>query len=226
MRPVALVAAVAVLGSAATSVHTAPAARSAGAAVLDRTFSCSTALVGGIRQAKVGARRGSGLERGAWERPTLSSVSTSLVGAVARAIYDELAWVTAGRPAKTAGVIDITTPGYEFPVQVWGTLAVNAAQCRPSSAKVSLDRRGLVARDVGPFRDSYDCASPRIVVRIRAELTAAGSLSSYRGFLRTTVPAKRATLVTRTPTGKALAHVEVVETGKTRFLTAPSCFPD
>ena len=111
-------------------------------------------------------------------------------------------------------------------MQSWGTIGVNAAQCRPSSARVAFDRRSLEARDVGPFDDAYDCASPRVLVRVRAELGSSSSLTGFRGFLRTTAPVKRASLVVRTPAGKGLAYSELAESGKTRLFVAPNCFPD
>lgn len=226
MRRAAVVLGLALLASSAGQLQSASSADNVETAILDRTFTCSTALIGGIRQAKVRARRGSGAKAGAWSRPALAGLSTSIAGSAERAIYDQIAWVTAGLPAKTSTVVDVFAPGYEFPMQNWGTVGVNAAQCRPSSARVALDHRGLETRDVGPFDDAYDCASPRVLVRVRAELGSPSSLTSFRGFLRTTTPVRRASLVVRTSTGKALAYSEVADSGKTRLFIAPNCYPD
>jgi hypothetical protein len=51
-------------------------------------------------------------------------------------------------------------------------------------------------------------------------------LSTFRGFLRTTVPVKSAQLVVATPAGKTLSYAEVFESGKSRLFVSPGCFPD
>lgn len=226
MRRTATVLALTLLASATWHLRAAPAARTAESAVLDRTFTCSTALIGGLHQAKIHAFRGSGRKAGAWHRPAFAALSTTVAGSWERAVYDQVAWVSAGRPAKSAVVVDSYSPDYEFPMQTWGTTGVNAAQCRPASGRAGLDRRGLVARDVGPLDYPYDCASAKVLVRIRVELVSPSSLTSYRGFLRTTTPVKRATLVVRASSGKALAYSEVADSGKTRLFVASNCYPD
>ena len=226
MRRSVVVLGLALLASSAGQLQSAASADNVETAVLDRTFTCSTALIGGVRQAKVRAHRGSGANSGAWGRPALASLSTSNAGSAERAIYDQIAWVSAGRPAKGSTVVDVIAPGYEFPMQSWGTVGVNAAQCRPASARVALARKDLAARDVGPFDDAYDCASARVLVRVRAELASPSSLTSFRGFLRTTTPVSHASLVARTAAGKGLAYSEVSDSGKTRLFVAPDCYPE
>jgi hypothetical protein len=226
MRRGVVVLGLAVLVSSAWHLRVAPAAPNAESALLDRTFTCSTALIGGLYQAKIHAFRGSGKKAGAWHRPAFAALSTTVAGSSERAVYDQVAWVSAGRPAKSAVVVDSYSPDFEFPMQSWGTLAVNAAQCRPASRRAGLGHRGLVARAVSPLDYPYDCAGAKVLVRIRAELAAPSPLTSYRGFLRTTQPAKRAILAVRTASGKALAYSEVEASGKTRLFVAASCPPD
>ncbi len=63
-------------------------------------------------------------------------------------------------------------------------------------------------------------------MRVRAVLQSKAELKSYRGFLRTTVPVKSASLVVATEAGKTLSYAEVLESGKSRLFVAPTCFPD
>jgi hypothetical protein len=193
--------------------------------LLDRTFLCAPALVGGVRQIDVRAHAGSRRVGSAWDSPSFAAVSTTVSGSVFTAIADELVWVTAGRPSAHAGVIGVFA-GASFPVRTWGTLAVNNRRCR-SSSRVPTGRSGLGGGAVGPFDDQWDCAvNGRVVVRVRAVLGTQASLTSYRGFLRTTVPVKSASLVVRTQGGRALGYAEVFESGKALLFMSERCFPD
>lgn len=198
----------------------------AAASVLDRTFVCSTVLVGGVHQATASAHAGTGRHGKSWDRPAFASVSTSAAGSAELAIYDQIAWVTTGRPSSTAKVVDTVAPGFDFPVTRWGTVAVNRKQCQASKASVPVSTRGLVARDVGVFVSPYDCPSARILVRVRATFSAGASLTGYQGFLRTTAPASEASLMVRSTAGKPLAHMRVLASGKATLHTAPTCVED
>ena len=66
----------------------------------------------------------------------------------------------------------------------------------------------------------------RIVVRLRAVVESRASLKSFRGFVRTTIAVKTASLAVRTESGRALAYAEVSDSGKSLLYTAPSCSPD
>jgi hypothetical protein len=205
-----------------------PAGTSATAApsVLDRTYACAPALIGGIRQIDTRAYRRSGRQGASWDRPAFADVSTTVSGAAATAVDDELAWVTSGRPSADATVVT-TLVGFTFPMQSWGTLAFNARRCRPSSATVALGRRGLRGGPVGALDDRWDCASGRrVLVRIRAVTTAPARLATYRGFLRTTVPVQEASLAVQAESGRRLVFSQVLASGKALLFTAPTCFPD
>jgi hypothetical protein len=205
-----------------------PATTRAGAApsVLDRTYACAPALIGGVRQIDTRAYRRSGRRGASWDRPAFADVSTTVSGAAATAVDDELAWVTSGRPSADATVIT-TLPGFAFPMQSWGTLAFNARRCGPSSAKVALGRRGLRGGPVGALDDRWDCAAGRsILVRIRAVTAAPARLTTYRGFHRTTVPVQEASLAVQAATGRRLVFSQVLESGKALLFTSPTCFPD
>jgi hypothetical protein len=193
--------------------------------LLDRTFLCAPALVGGVRQIDVRAHAGSRRVGSVWDSPAFAAVSTTVSGSVFTAIADELVWVTAGRPSAHAGVIGVFA-GARFPVRTWGTLAVNNRRCRAIN-RVPTSRTGLDGGAVGPFDDKWDCAvSGRVVVRVRAVLGRRTSLRSYRGFLRTTVPVESASLIVRTPAGRPLGYAEVLESGKGLLFMSNSCFPD
>jgi hypothetical protein len=192
---------------------------------LDRTFACSPALIGGVRQIDTRAYRRSGKRGSGWDRPAFADVSTTVSGAAATAIEDELAWVTAGAPSPEATVVS-TLVGYTFPMRAWGTVAVNRKLCRPTAA-IPLGRTGLRGGAVGPFDDRWDCTTGRsVLVRVRASLAGPAKLSKYRGFLRTTVPVESASLAVQTTSGKPLVHAQLLESGKALLHTSPTCFPD
>jgi hypothetical protein len=208
-----------------TSRPTAVAAPSA-PAILDRTSACAPALLGGVRQIDTRAHRGSGRHGAAWNQPAFAGVETSISGSAATAIEDELAWVSAGRPSPGATVVS-TLVGYTFPFRSWGTVAVNAKRCRASSARVPLGRAGLRGGAAGPIDDRWDCATGRrVLVRVRAVLGSQTALRSFRGFLRTTVPVREASLAVRTQSGKPLVYAQVFQSGKSLLFTSPTCFPD
>lgn len=193
---------------------------------LDRTFVCSPALIGGIRQIDTRAYRGSGKHGSGWDRPAFADVSTSVSGAAATAIEDELAWITAGPPSPEATVVS-TRVGFTFPMRAWGTVAVNRRLCRPAPVRVALQPDGLQGGAVGTLDERWDCASgSRVLVRIRASLAGVARLSTYRGFLRTTAPVESAALAVSTSSGKPLLTARVLRSGKALLHTSPSCAPD
>jgi hypothetical protein len=207
---------------AATPENRAMPTRANPVAVVDRTYLCAPTFVGGVRQIDVRAHGGSRRSGASWDSPAFAALSTTVSGSVFTAIEDELVWVTAGRPTDHAAIV-----GVNFPVQTWGTLGVNAKRCRATKLRIPGGRAGLDGGSVGPFDDQWDCATgPRVVVRIRAVLPARAPLKSYRGFLRTTVPIKSASLSVRTQGGRPLAHAEVFESGTALLYTASGCFPD
>ncbi len=213
-------------GSAsARSKPTAIVAPSTTLAVVDRTYACSTVILGGIYE--VEARAHAGLRSGQrWAKLPYAALSSggwagTLVG-TPFARENSLAWVTAGTP--TAG----TTADYEgetFPINTGGTLGVNKELCRPSRAVVPLRRAGLRGGAVDVRGGAYDCSSPRqVLVRVRATTIANTSLS-VRGnvFLATNAVARRGEIAVRTPAGKLLAYADVNDSGKSRLFTAKGC---
>jgi hypothetical protein len=224
MRAVLVLAATAL--SALVVGATGPAADAQPSRVVDRTMACAPSLIGGVRQIDTRAYRRSGRKGASWDRPAFADVSTTVSGAAATAVDDELAWVTSGRPSADATVVT-TLVGFTFPMQSWGTLAFNARRCRQTSAKVALGRRGLRGGPVGALDDRWDCASGRrVLVRIRAVTRTPARLASYRGFLRTTVPVQEASLAVQAESGRRLVFSQVLASGKALLFTSPTCFPD
>ncbi len=202
------------------------AARPSAPGLIDRTFVCAPALIGGVRQIDTRAHRGSGRRGSGWDRPAFADISTTVSGAAATAIEDELAWIAAGPPSASSTVTS-TLVGYTFPFRVWGTVSVNGKLCRATTSRLPLARTKLQGGGVGPIDDRWDCVTGRrVVVRIRAILESKASLKSYRGFIRTTVPVKSASLAVRTEAGKPLVYAQVLESGKSLLFTSPGCFPD
>jgi hypothetical protein len=196
-------------------------------AVVDRTATCAPALIGGVHLVDTIARAGSGKRGGAWSSPALASIRTTVSGSAFTAVDDNLAWVAAGVPAAEAEVLSVGVPGVTFPLRSWGTLGVNSRLCRTIRKRIPFSRKGLSGGPVGVFDDRWDCdGGRRMIVRVRAVLSSKAKLSSYRGFLRTTVPVTSAKLAIATTAGKTLAYAEVSESGKSRLFVAPSCSPD
>ena len=201
-------------------------ARPDAAVVLDRTFVCTPSLIGGIRQIDTRAHRGSGRRGSNWDQPAFAGVETTVSGAAATAIEDELVWVSAGRPSASATVVT-TLVGYTFPFRSWGTIGVNRHRCHVSTARVPLGRRELQGGAAGPIDDRWDCESGRrVFVRVRAVLGSRATLGTFRSVLRTTVPVREAQLAARTQSGKPLVFAEVLQSGKSVLYTSPTCFPD
>ena len=194
--------------------------------IVDRTVTCVPVLVGGVRQVDTLARAGSGRRGSSWDSPAFAATKTTISGAAATAVDDNLVWVTAGAPSPEATVVS-TLVGFTFPMRSWGTVAISRRYCRTSTQRIPLTRKGLSGGAVGPFDDQWDCQpGRRVIVRIRAVVRSKTTLSSFRGFLRTTVPVKSAKLVVAAEGGKTLSYAEVSESGKSRLFVAPSCFPD
>jgi hypothetical protein len=194
--------------------------------LVDRTFSCEAAYVGGVRQIDVRAHSRSGRRGSSWRQPAFASVSTTVSGSAETVVRNELAWITSGRPSADATIAQ-TIPGFTFPFRSWGTLAFNVDRCRSSRARVGLSRAGLRGGAAGPTDDRWDCTSGRrVLVRIRAVLTAASRLTTSRGFLRTTVPVESAALAVQASSGKRLVLSQVLRSGRALQYTSPTCFPD
>jgi hypothetical protein len=209
---------------AAGSLRTAANAQSS-TPTIDRTFVCAPALRGGIPEVESRAYRRSVRSGTSWTRPAFADVSTSLSASGATSIENELAWVTAGRPSPEANVG--SWPGFTFPMRSWGTVAVNLGPCRGSTKKVALGRSGLQGGPAGVLDERWECGTGRrVLVRVRATMTAPTRLSSFRGFLRTTVPARAASLAVQSESGRRLVFAQVLESGKALLYTSPSCYPD
>ena len=215
-----------VLLGVALALGTAASAQRTPARMIDRTFVCTAAMAGGVHQFEARAHRGTGRRGSSWQRPAFAAISTSIAGSVADSLKDEIVWMIGGRPAAEA-TLDSEWTLAHFPVRGWGTLAVSRLLCRASSARVAVSSRGLAARTIGSFADRYDCQGQRrILVRIRTIAQSPTALKAVRGFLRTTVPLRRAELMVRAVSGTPLVYAQVLESGKSILYTAPSCFPD
>jgi hypothetical protein len=212
--------------AAAVATRPATSAAPAAPAILDRTFACAPAYVGGARQIDALARGGSGRRGSSWNSPAFASVVSTVSGAAATAVENNLVWVTAGAPSATATVVE-TMPGFTFPFRSWGTVAVSRGLCRPSTQRVALSKKGLQGGAVGVFDEAWDCVTGRrVLVRVRAVVESATKLASFRGYLRTTVPVKSAKLVVATPAGKTLAYAQVFSSGESLLYVAKGCFPE
>jgi hypothetical protein len=199
----------------------APAAR-----VADRTMVCAAALSGGIYEVEVRAQAGAGKRGSSWQKPAIAMLGTGESTSAAEALDPFLAWAIAGTPTREATVIPDPFPGFTYPIRAWGTLAM-ANRCRVSKTRPALSSGGLRGGRVDGLGEIYDCASPRrVLIRVRAVLSASASLGTRRGYLGTATPLTEARVVVATPSGKRLAYAEVAASGRARLFTAASCVPD
>lgn len=201
------------------------AASSATIAVVDRTYTCDTVLLGGVYE--VEARAHAGLRSGQrWSKlPYAVAASGGWAGTLLGSPFareNSLAWITAGSPTASTTA---DNEGEMFPIQTGGTIGVNSKLCRPSRAAVPLRRTGLRGGAVGVRGKAFDCPSPRrVLVRVRATTLAPASFNR-RGhvFLATNAVARRGELAVRTPAGKLLAYAAVDGSGTSRLFTAKGC---
>jgi hypothetical protein len=196
-------------------------------AVIDHTYLCATAPLGGIYEIEARGRAGT-RQAGApstWFQVPLAAVTTGGVRSSAAALDNMVAWVSAGRPSEST-VIPNPFASFSYPVRVWGTLAVNRRLCRPTSARVPFSREGLTGGAASQLGDELDCVSPRrVLVHVRA-IAGSSSLKQYRQFVRTTAPIREARLAVRAQSGKPVMYAEVFQSGKARLFTARGCAPD
>lgn len=204
---------------------TGPAEAAASVAVIDRTYACSTVILGGLYQ--IEARAHAGRRRGSqWSKLPYAVVSTggwagTLIGNP-YARENSLAWITAGTPSRDT-TADLE--GETFPVQSGGTLGVNKELCKPSRAALPLRSAGLRGGSAGGRGEAFDCDSPRqVVLRLKATvLSNAAFRERANVFLASNVVVRRAELAVRTHAGRLLGYAEVSESGQARLFIAKGC---
>jgi hypothetical protein len=191
-------------------------------AVIDRTFACTTVLLGGLFQVEVRAHAGD-RRGGQWAKLPYAGVSTGgNAGRLDTSIppVSALAWITSGSPTPQTTVDD----EYDsFSVHGGGTLGRNTELCRPATARVELSRAGLSGGAVPEETRTVDCDTPkRVLIRLRATALGSAALRERgRIFAATGTTLSRAELVVRTPSGKLLAYAAVDQSGRSQQFTAP-----
>jgi hypothetical protein len=213
MRMKALVATLTVVVAlAAGSAH----AGSDAGFVLDRTYSCSIALHGGIYQlenrAHPGARSG-----GSWSKLAYAGLRA---GVFSGGTGNLLAWISAGRPTRTTTV---DQEFWTFDVKTFGTVGISGRNCNPTNASVPLSAAGLRGGAAAALGSELKCDVPRrVLVRLRAVLTSKANLHG-RQFESVHVPVQEAKLATRTVSGKPLTYATVSQSGKATLFTVKGC---
>ena len=187
--------------------------------VLDRTYSCSIALHGGIYQLENRAHPGARAGR-SWTKLAYAGLRA---GVFSGGTGNLLAWVSAGTPTKTTTV---DQEFWTFDVRTFGTIGISGRACNPSRAGVPLTAAGLRGGAAAALGSELKCDVPRrVVVRVRAVLPARASLHGQQ-FESVHVPVREAKLAVRTPSGRALAYATVSESGKATLYTAKGCRPE
>ena len=201
------------------------AAETASLAVIDRTYTCSTSILGGIYELK--SRAHSGIRSGSgWSKLPYAVVGSGgwagPVFGLHNAAGNSLAWISAGTP-NTATTIDLDSQS--FRVVEGGTLGVNHEQCTPSQTAVPLTSVGLRGGALQREGVFIDCPVPRrLLVRFRATVQGSTALRDRaRIFLATNAPAREAKLAVRSLAGKPVAYAEVAQSGQTKLFTGKGC---
>ncbi|HJR94802.1 MAG TPA: hypothetical protein VJ807_05150 [Gaiellaceae bacterium] len=187
--------------------------------VLDRTYSCSIALHGGIYQlenrAHPGARSG-----GSWSKLAYAGLRA---GVFSGGTGNLLAWISAGKPTKTTTV---DQEFWTFDVRTFGTVGVSGKNCNPTRSPVALTAKGLRGGAAAALGSELKCDVPRrVLVRVRAVLASRGSLHG-REFEAVHVPVQEAKLAVRTIGGRPLTYATVSQSGKSTLFTARGCVPE
>jgi hypothetical protein len=206
--------ALAVSALAAGSAHAGPSSEAA--FVLDRTYSCAIALHGGIYQLENRAHPGARSGR-AWSKLAYAGLRA---GVFSGGTGNLLAWISAGKPAKTTTV---DQEFWTFDVKTFGTVGISGRACNPSGASVPLTAAGLRGGEAAALGSELKCDVPRrVLVRVRAVLPSRASLHG-REFESVHVPVQEAKLAVRTLAGKPLTYATVSQTGKATLFTAKGC---
>lgn len=191
--------------------------------VVDRTFVCTHAALGDLREIEARAHQGIRDGRAKWKQLPFAVVGTGRATSSLsqwRSLTYSYAWITAASPSAT------TTIDSEWRKSgVPATLGVSAKACTKATSRVPLSSAGLSGGGASPFGEEFDCATPRrFVVRVRAVLAAPAALRTRQEFLATRVPVREAQLTVRTLTGRPLLYAETFDSGKARLFTAGTCF--
>lgn len=193
------------------------------ARVIDRALLCSASQSGGIYEIEARANEGVRETRSRWKKLAYAVAESGQTASAATVLDSSLAWITAGRATAHTQIGEYFYPVY---VVAEGTVAVSSRNCRLTSRPIPLSTAGLQGGPPGQLGEVLDCpVGKQVLVRVRARLASRAELRQSRGFLRTTAPVTEASLVVRTLKGKPLMYAEVVQSGKARLLTAPSCIP-
>lgn len=191
--------------------------------IVDRTFVCTHAALGDLREIEARAHQGIREGRTTWKQLPFAVVGTGRATSSLsqwRSLTYSYAWITAASPSAT------TTIDSEWRKSgVPATLGVSAKACRKATSRVPLSAAGLSGGGASPFGEELDCATPRrFLVRIRAVLAAPAALRTRQEFLATRVAVREAQLAVRTLTGNPLVYAETFDSGKARLFTAGTCF--
>jgi hypothetical protein len=216
MRLLPLTLLLTVLAACAATLQPTASAEPAASRIVDRTLSCSVALSGGLREARVGAGSGVRLlgDRSKWR---------SLADAGSGDSAGFFASVAAGNPLAP------DSSGFVFPP--W-RVSIRADKACRSVPRIPFSRAGLTGGTASQFHDDYDCASGgRVVVRVRAIFRSPTTLRrttqpNGQRYLRAAGTVREAVLAVRGASGKPLAYARALESGAATLYTSKACVAD
>lgn len=203
---IAVPAAVLALATGRVSADTGTAPSTA--TMVDRTFACSTVLLAGIRQVRLGASSAVAGQKDHFGQQAQPFLQLTTGGTL---IDSSLAGMSAGPSTRR-----------------WrATLWVGNDRCRSSARRVALTPAGLRGGPASPFGDEIECeSSPIVFVRIRGVFGTPTRLrQAQSGLLTTNATLREGSLAVETLKGKRLIYADVRAPTKARLFAAKGCFP-
>lgn len=216
MKVLTVTLTIATLGLLCATPQPTATAQPAASRLIDRTLSCAVGARAGVRSVAVRAQTGT---RHIEDRSEWKYLASAGVGDP----YTSYAGVSAGNP-----VADLA-PG--VPARRERLYVVAGKTCK-AATRIPLSSAGLVRASASPLGDTYDCRpGRRVLVRVRGIFRAPTSLKlkRYAGRLTQLAAAgtvQRGFVAVRSSAGEPLAYAEVLESGKARLFTAPTCRED
>jgi hypothetical protein len=181
---------------------------SAPSRIVDRTFVCTPMAFGGVRDLDLWA---SPPRTDPWTIPAYLVARTGTTLPTSDLVYVR---------ARTQGKIGWTSP-FSGPAGVYA----HARRCAPARAAVALTSKGLPGPPAGWYSEATCSLRGRVLVRVRALLTAPAdwrpTSGPFRGAQRSVLEAELAVRSERT--GEPLAFMKLARDGGTRFWSAPRC---
>ena len=184
----------------------------AATSVVDRTLSCSTGVHGGAHVVYIGSQ--TGLRTGNVFRTLAQAFVTTSGSSIATSndYQPQLVAMTAGYPPK--------------PPLKSGGVGYDGKRCVPTNAKVPFATRGLVGGVANQIGEQSACfPAGRVLIHVRVAFTSPPAVRVDRKsrFHQALGRIEVGQIAVRSPAGRPIAYLDVVDRGTARAFTAGGC---